>query len=66
MRSFGTESRKADACIDPTATVYEFIIFRGSDIKDLQVFDDAKKPGAAPAPVAVGETVILLTPPVYP
>ena len=48
MRCFGTEDRRSPAeTIAATSEVYGQIVFRGGDIKDLQV--NEQPPAAAPA-----------------
>ncbi|KAL4989363.1 Lsm14 N-terminal [Aspergillus falconensis] len=49
--SFGTEGRRGNPAeeLPPSNSVYEYIVFRGSDVKDISVAED-KKENAQPEP----------------
>ncbi|KAA8498314.1 Protein decapping 5 [Porphyridium purpureum] len=52
VRCFGTEGRRRDAAqTEPSPQVYDFISFRGTDIKDLHVM--AQQPYAPPPPMTM-------------
>ncbi|XP_072270567.1 protein LSM14 homolog B isoform X6 [Pyxicephalus adspersus] len=53
VRSFGTEDRPTDRPAPPREEVYEYIIFRGSDIKDITVCEPPKTQHALPQDPAI-------------
>lgn len=59
--SFGTEGRRGNPAeeIPPSASVYEYIVFRGSDVKDISVAEE-KKENAQPEPPRVPDDPAIL------
>lgn len=68
VRSFGTEGRKGkpDEEIPASDQVYEYIVFRGSDVKDLRIEDHPSikenKPPIPDDPAIVGVSTNSLFP----
>ncbi|MCJ1377199.1 hypothetical protein MMC17_000291 [Xylographa soralifera] len=49
--SFGTEGRRPDDEVPASDNVYEYIVFRGSDVKDLRIEEGPKESNAPKPPV---------------
>lgn len=60
VRSFGTEDRPSTKQIPPRNEVYEFIIFRANDIKDLNVSEMPDEPNSPPQDPAILSAVSVL------
>ncbi|XP_031570367.1 protein LSM14 homolog A-like [Actinia tenebrosa] len=68
VRSFGTEDRCKDNVIAPRKEIYEYIVFRGQDIKDLNVFEppDKKPPQQPQQDPAILHSATMGSPGAYP
>ena len=61
MRSFGTETRNVEKYVPPRDEVYEYIIFRANDIKDL-ILDDPSSGVSALGDPAIIQAVSICFP----
>ncbi|XP_037534568.1 protein LSM14 homolog B [Nematolebias whitei] len=53
VKSYGTEDRHTDRPVPPKDEIYEYIIFRGSDIKDITVSEPPKPHHGLPRDPAI-------------
>ena len=60
VTSHGTEGRRhGENEIDGSENIYEYIVFRGSDVKDLRIEEPAKKVPPPPPPPRLDDPAIL-------
>lgn len=57
--SFGTEGRRPDDEVAPSDVVYDYIMFRGSDVKDLRIEEGPKENNPPPKPAVPDDPAIL-------
>jgi hypothetical protein len=60
--SFGSEGRRGNPAdeVPPSTSVYEYIVFRGSDVKDISIAsDEQKEPPQHEAPRVPDDPAIL-------
>lgn len=62
MQSFGTEGRRGNPAqeVPPSNSVYEYIVFRGSDVKDISVAGEEKQETTQPEPPRVPDDPAIL------
>ena len=56
--SFGTEGRRSDGEVPASDNVYDYIVFRGSDVKDLRI--EEPKENVAPKPPQIPDDPAIL------
>lgn len=62
VRSYGTEGRRGGINeFPPSENVFDFIVFRGSDVKDLSVSDPVATP-AIPDPAITSQVSLFFLP----
>ncbi|KAK5872936.1 hypothetical protein PBY51_013594 [Eleginops maclovinus] len=65
VKSYGTEDRHAHRPVPAKDEIYEFIIFRGSDIKDITVSEPLKQHHGLPLDPAILQSSMSSSSPVY-
>uniref|UniRef100_A0A673ABY0 Sm domain-containing protein n=1 Tax=Sphaeramia orbicularis TaxID=375764 RepID=A0A673ABY0_9TELE len=58
VKSYGTEDRHTDRPVPPKDEIYEYIIFRGSDIKDITVSEPPKQHHGLPRDPAIVQVYV--------
>jgi protein LSM14 len=60
VMSYGTEDRRTgEEAYGPSTSLYDYILFRGSDVKDLRIEEAPKETSPAPPPQMPNDPAIL-------
>ncbi|XP_010894971.1 protein LSM14 homolog B [Esox lucius] len=65
VKSFGSEGRPTDRPTPPKDDIYEYIIFRGSDIKDISLCEPPKSHHGLPQDAAILQSSLSSLPPSF-
>lgn len=57
--SFGTEGRQVDTFIPPSQQKFDYIVFRGSDVKDIKIAEEQSEPKQPSPPSIPNDPAIL-------
>lgn len=59
--SFGTEDRKVDSFIPPSQHKFDYIVFRGGDVKDIKIAEEQKENKQPPSQNVLNDPAILVS-----
>lgn len=59
--SFGTEGRQVDTFIPPSQQKFDYIVFRGSDVKDIKIAEEQSEPKQPSPPSIPNDPAILVS-----
>jgi hypothetical protein len=63
--SFGTEDRQVDSFIPPSQQKFDYIVFRGSDVKDIKIAEEQNEPKQPSPPSMPNDPAILVSSHLY-
>ncbi len=61
--SFGTEGRQVDSFIPPSPQKFDYIVFRGSDVKDIKIAEEQSEAKQPSPPSIPNDPAILVSSP---
>ena len=61
VRSFGTEDRVPEKPVAPREEIFDYIVFRAVDIKDIKLCEPPKEPRMMPGGLAMDPAIVQVT-----